>query len=143
MRYKSVLTLQTLNAQIVACECCPRLRQYCRAIAETKRRAYRDQTYWGKPVPGFGDPRARVLIVGLAPGAHGANRTGRVFTGDRSGEWLYRALHRAGFASQAESRARDDGLVLRGAWVTLAVRCVPPDNRPLPVERDHCNPYLV
>ncbi len=112
-------------------------------MAQVKRRAYLDWEYWGKPVPAFGDPNARVLIVGLAPAAHGANRTGRMFTGDRSGEFLYRALHETGFASQAESVARDDGLALRDVYVTAAVRCAPPDNRPSPEEIRACRPYLV
>lgn len=112
------------------------------AVAAEKRAAYSDQAYWGKPVPGFGDPEARLLIVGLAPAAHGANRTGRMFTGDRSGQWLYRALHRAGFASRPEAVGRHDGLELTGAFVTAAVRCAPPDNRPTPEERDRCRPFL-
>lgn len=112
-------------------------------VALEKRAAYRDHPYWGRGVPGFGDSAARVLVLGLAPAAHGANRTGRMFTGDRSGEWLYRAMHRAGFANQPESVDADDGLALRGAWVTSAVKCAPPDNKPLPVERDACRPFLV
>jgi uracil-DNA glycosylase family 4 len=131
-----------LERRVVSCNLCPRLRTHCETVAREKRRAYVGETYWGRPVPGFGDPTARMVIVGLAPGAHGANRTGRVFTGDRSGEWLYRALHRAGFASAPESRARDDGLVLRDAWVTCAVRCAPPANRPERDELERCTPFL-
>jgi uracil-DNA glycosylase len=138
-----VTRLATLSERVVACRACPRLVAFRERVAREKRAAYADERYWGRPVPGFGDPRARVVIVGLAPGAHGANRTGRAFTGDRSGEWLYRALWRAGFANRAESRARDDGLALRGAYVTLAVRCVPPENRPAIDERDRCAPFLV
>ena len=134
--------LAVLNGEIVACRACPRLDRYIREVAVTKRRAYLDQSYWGRPVPSFGDPAARVLVVGLAPGAHGANRTGRPFTGDRSGDYLYRALHRAGFASQAESRSADDGLTLRDVWITSAAHCAPPDNKPLPEELRQCRPFL-
>ncbi|MBZ5678111.1 MAG: uracil-DNA glycosylase [Acidobacteriia bacterium] len=144
MRYKGRLgdALRILNRQITACELCPRLRTYDREVARVKRRAFLDWEYWGKPVPGFGDPHARVLLVGLAPGAHGANRTGRMFTGDSSGDFLYRALYETGFASQAESRSREDGLELRGAYITAAARCAPPDNKPLPEELARCRPYL-
>lgn len=144
MRYKFRLSdaLGILNRQIVSCELCPRLRTYGREVARVKRRAYLDWDYWGKPVPGFGDPKARVLLIGLAPGAHGANRTGRMFTGDSSGDFLYRALYEAGFASQAESRSREDGLELRDAYIAAAARCAPPDNKPLPEELARCRPYL-
>jgi uracil-DNA glycosylase family 4 len=128
--------------QVTACQRCPRLREYCREIARTKRRAYRDWEYWGKPVPSFGDPKARVLIIGLAPGAHGANRTGRMFTGDRSGDFLYRALYQNGYASQAESRSRDDGLRLFDVYIAAAAHCAPPDNKPAPIELANCRPYL-
>jgi uracil-DNA glycosylase family 4 len=128
---------------VIRCERCPRLRAYCREVARVKRAAYRDETYWGKPVPGFGDPKAWLLIVGLAPGAHGANRTGRMFTGDKSGEWLYGELHRQGLASRPESLRANDGLKLDGVYITAAARCAPPDNKPLPFELDHCREYLA
>jgi uracil-DNA glycosylase family 4 len=131
-----------LNQRIVACDRCPRLRAHCARVAEKKRRAWLNSEYWGKPVPSFGDPAARVLLVGLAPGAHGSNRTGRPFTGDGSGNFLYPLLHRAGFASQGSSSHRDDGLMLTGAWITAVVRCAPPGNKPLPEEMAHCAPFL-
>jgi uracil-DNA glycosylase family 4 len=135
--------LKTLAEEIVACRACPRLVEWREAVALEKRAAYRDEEYWGRPAPGFGDPRARVLLVGLAPAAHGANRTGRVFTGDRSGDFLFASLYRTGFANQPESVARDDGLKLRDAYIAAAVRCAPPANKPTPVERDTCRPFLV
>jgi uracil-DNA glycosylase family 4 len=134
--------LNSLNRKILSCNTCPRLRKYCQSVAEVKRRAFQTETYWGKPVSGFGDPAAELMIVGLAPAAHGANRTGRIFTGDRSGEWLYRALHKAGFANQATSTHRDDGLQLRNSYVSCVVRCAPPDNKPLPEEQIQCSNYL-
>jgi len=134
--------LALLNRRIVACTRCERLRTHCTTVAEQKRRAYREFEYWGKPVPSFGDPNARVLFVGLAPGAHGSNRTGRPFTGDGSGDFLYPLLHRAGFASQAKATHREDGMELRDAWITSVVRCAPPGNKPLPEEIAACASYL-
>jgi uracil-DNA glycosylase family 4 len=135
-------SLKLLTEEIVSCERCPRLRRYGEEIARVKRRAYRDETYWGKPVPGFGDPQARLAVIGLAPGAHGANRTGRIFTGDGSGDYLYRALFETGFSNQAESRSAHDGLTLRDAYITGPVRCAPPDNKPTPEEFARCRPFL-
>jgi len=129
-------------ADVVACERCPRLRQYCLAVAREKVRRHRDEVYWGRPVPGFGDPRARLLLVGLAPAAHGGNRTGRVFTGDASGDWLFGVLHEFGFASQDTSTGRDDGLMLTDCYVTASARCAPPDNRPTLEELRRCREYL-
>jgi uracil-DNA glycosylase family 4 len=137
------VTLATVRAEIVACNDCPRLRRYCARVAEEKKAAHRDDTYWGRPVPGFGDPRARLLLVGLAPAAHGANRTGRVFTGDGSGDFLLSALHATGFANIPTSRSADDGLVLRDAYILAAVRCAPPDNKPLPGEIERCRRHLA
>jgi uracil-DNA glycosylase family 4 len=136
-------SLGGIAADVVACERCPRLRAYCAEVARTKRAAFRDQEYWGRPVPGFGDPDAWLLIVGLAPAAHGGNRTGRVFTGDKSGEWLFREIHRQGLSNQPQSVSRDDGLKLHGVYVTAAVRCAPPGNKPLPIEEERCREYLI
>jgi uracil-DNA glycosylase len=135
--------LEAVGAGIVACERCRRLRSHCRQIAALKKREFRGWSYWGQPIPGFGDPQARLLVVGLAPAAHGGNRTGRVFTGDSSGDWLYEALHRFGFANQPLSVSRDDGLRLRDCYVTAAARCAPPDNRPTRGELDRCRPWLA
>jgi len=135
--------LAELTAEIIGCEACPRLVAYRREVAHTKRAGFADQDYWGRPVPGFGDPLARVVLVGLAPAAHGGNRTGRVFTGDRSGDWLFSALWRGGLANQPTSVALGDGLRLHGAYVLAAVRCVPPANRPTPEERRRCAPFMA
>jgi len=135
--------LTALTSEIVACRACPRLVVWRETVAREKRAAYRDEEYWGRPVPGFGDPGARLLVVGLAPAAHGGNRTGRVFTGDRSGDFLFASLHRTGFANQAESVRLGDGLQLLDSYVAAAVRCAPPANKPTPEERDTCMPYLV
>jgi uracil-DNA glycosylase family 4 len=134
--------LEAIQSRVVACRACPRLVEWRESVAEEKRAAYRDWDYWGRPVPAFGDPQARIVVVGLAPAAHGANRTGRMFTGDRSGDFLFASLHRTGFANQAEAVSRDDGLVLNDVWITAPVRCAPPANKPTIIERDTCRPFL-
>lgn len=135
-------SLDDVTRSVIGCRACPRLVNWREEVAATKRAAYADETYWGRAVPGFGDPNAEVLVLGLAPAAHGANRTGRMFTGDRSGDWLYASLYRTGFASQPTSTSLDDGLTLTGAWITAPVRCAPPENRPTTDERDACAPFL-
>ena len=135
--------LQLLNKKVIHCTACPRLIEHCRTVATIKRKAYKDHNYWGHPVPGFGDPQAHLLIVGLAPGAHGANRTGRMFTGDRSGDFLFAAMHATGFANQSLCSDPSDGLELIDAYITNAARCAPPDNKPLPEELARCQPFLL
>jgi uracil-DNA glycosylase len=139
---QSTLALRALNDEVVACNLCARLRSHCTEVARVRRRAYIDQEYWGRPVPSFGDPEARVLALGLAPGAHGSNRTGRPFTGDGSGDFLYPVLHEAGFASQPSATSRNDGMKLNGLWITSVARCAPPGNKPTPEELRNCAPWL-
>jgi uracil-DNA glycosylase family 4 len=136
-----VSSLPDLEARIVTCRACPRLVAWREEVARVKRASFASQTYWGRPVPGFGDPQARVMVLGLAPAAHGANRTGRIFTGDRSGDWLFASMYRTGYANQPTSVSADDGLRLTDLWVAAAVRCAPPANKPTPDERDRCLPY--
>ena len=140
---RHALSLDQIATAITRCDRCARLRDHCREVAQVKRAAYRSECYWGKPVPGFGDPKAWLLIVGLAPGAHGANRTGRMFTGDKSGEWLYGELYAQGLASRPDSLRADDGLTLNGVYITAAARCAPPDNKPHPDELERCREYLA
>lgn len=142
-KHTTTLTWQTLNDELTSCRACPRLVAWREQVAREKRRAYQDWDYWGRPVPGFGDPQARLLIVGLAPGAHGSNRTGRMFTGDSSGDTLYRALHRTGFASHPVARHRNDGLTLTDAFITAVARCAPPGNHPTAQELANCQPFLA
>ncbi len=135
-------SLDQLRRRVIDCRACPRLVEWREQVSIDKRASYRDEEYWGRPIPGFGDPKASIIVLGLAPAAHGANRTGRVFTGDRSGDWLFRAMHKAGLANQALSLSRSDGLELDNAWVTAAVKCAPPGNKPETSERDSCRPFL-